>query len=97
VGPDLEPRLAFCLDFLRSQGYRVRIGECLRSDAIASAPAADRARELTAMLLDDDVAAVPVIYDMDIGHLPPQLVLVNGALATLTFSASSKALTQRLV
>ncbi|MBN3786175.1 hypothetical protein G3N94_04600 [Burkholderia sp. Ac-20353] len=23
----------------------------------------------------------PVIYDMDIGHVPPQLSLVNGALA----------------
>jgi muramoyltetrapeptide carboxypeptidase len=58
VGPDLEPRLAFCLDFLRDQGYRVRVGQCLRSDAIVSAPAEDRAAELTAMLLDEDVAAV---------------------------------------
>lgn len=58
VGPDIEPRLDFCLGFLRSQGYRVRVGACLRSDAIVSAPAADRARELTAMLLDDEVAAV---------------------------------------
>jgi len=58
VGPELEPRLELCLAFLRSQGYRVRVGECLRSDAIVSAPAAARAAELTAMLLDDEVAAV---------------------------------------
>ena len=25
----------------------------------------------------------PVVVDMDIGHVPPQLVLVNGALATV--------------
>ncbi len=58
VGPDLEPRLDFCLAFLRSQGYRVREGAGLRSDAIVSAPAEDRAAELTAMLLDEEVAAV---------------------------------------
>jgi muramoyltetrapeptide carboxypeptidase len=58
IGPDLAPRLDFCLDFLRSLGYRVKIGDCLRGDLIVSAPARDRAEELTAMLLDDEVAAV---------------------------------------
>lgn len=58
VGADLEPRLEFCLDFLRAQGYGLRVGECLRGDLIVSAPARDRAAELTAMLLDDGVAAV---------------------------------------
>ncbi len=28
---------------------------------------------------------IPVIYDMDIGHVPPQAILVNGALATVQF------------
>ncbi|WP_143003422.1 hypothetical protein [Melghirimyces thermohalophilus] len=27
---------------------------------------------------------VPVIYDVDIGHVPPQLTLVNGVFATVT-------------
>ena len=36
------------------------------------------------------------IYDLDIGHLPPQLILVNGAPATVTFSAAEKSLAQRL-
>ena len=40
---------------------------------------------------------IPVIYDMDIGHLPPQLILVNGAPATITVSAAERAITQRLV
>jgi muramoyltetrapeptide carboxypeptidase LdcA involved in peptidoglycan recycling len=26
---------------------------------------------------------IPVIYDMDIGHVPPQAMLINGALATV--------------
>lgn len=58
VGAELEPRLRFCLDSLRRLGYEPRVGECLRGDRIVSAPAEDRARELTAMLLDDSVAAV---------------------------------------
>ena len=58
VGAKLEPRLTFCLDFLRQFGYEPRLGQCLRSDNIVSASASDRARELTAMLLDDSIAAV---------------------------------------
>ena len=30
----------------------------------------------------------PVLVDVDIGHLPPQMVLVNGALATLQWSVT---------
>jgi len=58
VGAPLEPRLRFCLDTLRRLGYEPRLGHCLLSDKIVSAPAEDRARELTDMLLDDTVAAV---------------------------------------
>ena len=58
VGPELEPRLEFCVDSLRRLGYEPRLGDCLLSDKIVSAPARDRAQELTAMLLDDTVAAV---------------------------------------
>ena len=58
VGPELEPRLEFCVDSLRRLGYEPRLGRCLLSDRIVSAAAADRARELTDMLLDDTVAAV---------------------------------------
>ena len=58
VGPELEARLQFCLETLRDLGYSVREGHCLRGDAIVSAPAAARASELTAMLLDDAIQAI---------------------------------------
>jgi muramoyltetrapeptide carboxypeptidase len=32
----------------------------------------------------------PVIYDTDIGHVQPQMTLINGALATVHFHASSQ-------
>ena len=39
----------------------------------------------------------PVLVDVDIGHLPPQLVLINGALARVSWSdAAGGCLTQRL-
>jgi muramoyltetrapeptide carboxypeptidase LdcA involved in peptidoglycan recycling len=40
---------------------------------------------------------IPVVLDMDIGHVPPQGVLVNGALATVTVEGERGQLTQRLV
>lgn len=40
---------------------------------------------------------VPVVLDVDCGHLPPHLALVNGALAELTVCASDSALVQHLV
>jgi muramoyltetrapeptide carboxypeptidase LdcA involved in peptidoglycan recycling len=39
---------------------------------------------------------VPVLYDMDFGHVPPQLTLVNGAQATISVTADSATLTQTL-
>lgn len=33
-----------------------------------------------------DDLEIPVLYDVDIGHVPPQLTLVNGAFATVHFS-----------
>jgi len=41
---------------------------------------------------------VPVLYDLDLGHVPPQLALVNGALAEVTIDASGTGtLVQHLV
>ena len=37
----------------------------------------------------------PVLYDVDIGHLPPQLSLVNGALAHVAFHGDSGSVVQR--
>jgi muramoyltetrapeptide carboxypeptidase LdcA involved in peptidoglycan recycling len=58
VGPELEARLQFCLQTVHDLGYGVRAGQCLRSDGMVSAPPAQRAEELSAMLLDDSIHAV---------------------------------------
>lgn len=36
----------------------------------------------------------PVLYDIDIGHQPPQFTLINGAFAEVTFEAGSGAVVQ---
>jgi muramoyltetrapeptide carboxypeptidase LdcA involved in peptidoglycan recycling len=40
---------------------------------------------------------VPVLYDVDFGHLPPQLSIVNGALATLELDGTNGRLAQQLI
>lgn len=51
-------RVDFAVEWLREQGYDVVGGECLYGDGITSAPAVDRAAELTAMLCDPDIDVV---------------------------------------
>lgn len=38
----------------------------------------------------------PVLYDVDIGHVPPQLSLINGAFATVQFTEGGSIVTQRI-
>jgi muramoyltetrapeptide carboxypeptidase len=55
----LRPRLDFAVRRLTDAGYAVALGDRLgEGDGVVSAPAADRAAELTGMLTDPDVAAV---------------------------------------
>ena len=54
----MAPRLEFALDDLRQRGYDVRVGECMDGHRLVSAPKAERAKELMAMLLDPAVKAV---------------------------------------
>lgn len=56
-GPGAE-RVAFCVNWLRDQGYDVIVGDCMDGSEITSAPADQRAAELTAMLCDPDVRCV---------------------------------------
>jgi len=58
VPADLRPRLEFCLDHLRRHGYDVVVGECMDGSVVVSAPAQQRAEELTALLTDPEVRAV---------------------------------------
>ena len=39
---------------------------------------------------------LPIVFDMEIGHVPPHLPLVNGALATLTLEGNTREIRQRL-
>jgi muramoyltetrapeptide carboxypeptidase LdcA involved in peptidoglycan recycling len=39
---------------------------------------------------------LPVVFDLEIGHVPPHLPLVNGALATLTVEGDTREIVQRL-
>jgi len=39
---------------------------------------------------------IPVFYDVDVGHLPPQMLLVNGASATLRYGPTTKSVRQVL-
>lgn len=58
VPDELRPRLDFCVQHLRHEGYEVVLGDCLDGDAVVSAPARERAAELTAMLTDPSIRAV---------------------------------------
>ncbi|MGH3766038.1 MAG: S66 family peptidase [Pseudonocardiaceae bacterium] len=58
VAPELRPRLEFCIKHLRDLGYQVVVGDCMDGSGVTSAPAPDRAAELTAMLVDPAIRAV---------------------------------------
>lgn len=40
---------------------------------------------------------VPIIYDIDVGHVPPQLTLVNGSYATVSYTTNSTKITQKCI
>jgi len=59
VDANRHARLDTAIEYLRSQGYRVVEGSCLRSNRKgASAPARERAAELIRFLTSDDISAV---------------------------------------
>lgn len=53
-----QERVGFCVDWLRAAGYDVVVGDCVDGTGLTSAPASDRAAELTAMLCDPSIRAV---------------------------------------
>ena len=58
VGGQHRGRLDFAVTWLEQRGYEVVVGECMDGITHVSAPAADRARELTDLLLDPSIRAV---------------------------------------
>lgn len=55
---DAATRIDFCVAWLRDRGYDVEVGECMDGTGLTSAPAAQRAAELTRMLADPAIACV---------------------------------------
>ena len=51
-------RIDFCVEWLRQRGYEVVVGECMDGSGLTSAPAGQRADELTRMLCDPDIRCV---------------------------------------
>jgi muramoyltetrapeptide carboxypeptidase LdcA involved in peptidoglycan recycling len=58
VGDPHRARLDFAVEWVRSRGYEVVVGDCMDGSRHISAPAPERARELTAMLLEPSIRAV---------------------------------------
>ena len=94
-----QPRLDFCLQKLATLGYQARLGACLWSEQIVSAPAPDRARELEAMLLDETIAAVmppwggellidilPLIDWQRLCSAPPKWIIGYSDISTFMFA-----------
>ncbi len=71
VPDDLMPRLEFCVDFLRGQGFEVVVGTCMAGDGVSSASAPERAAELQAMLTHPGTRAVVPPWG---GHLAVELL-----------------------
>ncbi|SDB89566.1 hypothetical protein [Acinetobacter boissieri] len=58
--------------------------------------ATDQLTYIDALKLALGYLNIPVIYDVDIGHVPPQMSLVNGALAQVNFTQTDCSITQQL-
>lgn len=54
----MRERLDVAIHDVEARGYEVVVGQCMDGSGHVSAPAADRARELMAMLTDPDIRAV---------------------------------------
>ncbi|NUT36215.1 MAG: LD-carboxypeptidase [Hamadaea sp.] len=67
VQDKFQARFAYCVEWLRKQGYDVVVGECMDGSGIVSASARQRADELTAMLTDPTIRAVVPPWGGELG------------------------------
>jgi muramoyltetrapeptide carboxypeptidase len=89
------PALVRTLLSLRRQGWFTGLTGLMFGRS--AAPSNESAQHLSQVEALRSVCATlpcPVLYDMDIGHQPPQLMLINGALAEVQFAEGAGTLTQ---
>ncbi|NIJ05725.1 S66 family peptidase [Frigoribacterium faeni] len=87
--------VARLLRSLRLAGWFRRANGVLVGRTTAPDVAGSTQRDAVERVLGD--LGVPVLLDVDAGHVPPQLPLVNGALAEVTLSGGAGRIVQRLV
>ena len=91
------PALLRTLLSLRRQGWFTGLAGLMFGRS--AAPDSESAKHLSQVEALQRVCATlpcPVLYDMDIGHQPPQLTLINGALAEVCFTEGAGTLTLAL-
>lgn len=82
---------------LRLQGWFNNLsGILIGRSAVAETSDPDKHNYLDALITSLADMGIPVLYDVDIGHVPPQLSLINGAIATVQFTESGSLVTQRI-
>jgi muramoyltetrapeptide carboxypeptidase LdcA involved in peptidoglycan recycling len=91
------PELARALMSLRLHGWFEGVsGLLLGRDGLPEPDGELGFTRVDAISLALDGLAVPVLLDLDIGHVPPQLALIQGALTTVAFDGRGGRVTQRL-
>ncbi|AOA57252.1 hypothetical protein BFG52_02030 [Acinetobacter larvae] len=89
-------QLLRCLMSLKLQGWFDELGAVLIGRSAAPLAATDQLTELEILERIFGDFMIPVLYDADIGHVPPQVSLVNGALAEISFDGRMAILRQRI-
>lgn len=82
---------------LRMQGWFNHIsGLLIGRSAAPDVSEPSRQNYLDALMSALDHLSIPVIYDVDIGHVPPQMSLINGAMTTVIFEGKGGTVTQHI-
>lgn len=82
---------------LRLQGWFVNLnGVLIGRSAAPDISDPTKYNYLDALKAAFEYVAVPVLYNVDIGHVPPQISPVNGADATIFFAENGSSVTQQL-
>lgn len=107
VDASLHEMLRLACRRMEELGFHVVCGDTVWTQEKAkSAPAASRTDEFHEMMTDDEISMifppwggelelqVPIIYDIDCGHVPPQMTFINGAYAKIEVADGKGLVTQ---